>query len=69
MTKRYQMGFDEGVRCMLADDNPDLFPVVDTGHWNICGSLVALCHTQQDAERVVDALNGLHRMEQNVKQG
>lgn len=57
MEKRYQIGFDEGIGCVLVDDNPTMLAVVDMGGRFGNGELVALCPCKYTAERIVNALN------------
>jgi hypothetical protein len=65
MSNRYQVGFDEGTICVLADDNPDLVPVADTQSAFVCGTLVALAVDYSSAKRIVKALNIAESLEKD----
>ena len=55
--KRYQKGFPEGVKCVLADSNPELIPIVDMGSFNVMGNLVGFAVGDKEADIMINALN------------
>lgn len=62
MEDRYQVGFPEGVTCMVAEAIPDWVPVVDMGTAIHTGVLVALAPYKVEAEKIAKALNSTERM-------
>ena len=56
MTNTYRIGFKDGDNCIMAQDYPDLIPIVRYGQF-MCGELVAFAPCQVSAERLFQSLN------------
>jgi hypothetical protein len=63
MNITYRVGFKEGHYNIMAQDYPDLIPIVRYGGSFMCGELVAFASCQVNAKRLVQALNMVETFE------
>ena len=61
MQKRYRVGFEEGVKCAILEEYPNLTPLVDTRLFGY-GEVVAFCISDWDAQKLADQLNFLEEL-------
>lgn len=60
--KRYRIGFEDGVKCDVIDEYPNLTPIVDTAIFGY-GHLIAFALNKHDAESLVERLNTISDFE------